>query len=111
MEITLEQMAVYTFRELSPVSKRYLSVEKVAWVIRHRFDYVSRLTYKQKCTVSAARVTEVVQRRLARSNYYVAKSLIRLVLKAEEACYTRLLLMEQEAFSLEDEDTQWGIAA
>ncbi len=96
MEITLEQMAVFTFRELSDMAQRYLSVEKGAWIIRHRFDYVSGLTYKQKCLVSQARIVEVVQRRLERSGFYVAKSLIRLVLQAEEYCYAEFLLQENE---------------
>lgn len=111
MEITLEQMAVYTFRELSPMAKRYVSVEKVAWVIKHRFDYVSQLTYKQKCMVTTARIIEVVQRRLERSNFYIAKSLINLIIEAEEACYAQLLWEIEEESALQDEAAQWGIAA
>ena len=107
MDLTLEHIAFYTFRQLSATTKRYISVERVAWVLRHKFDYLSGLTYKQKCTVSLTRIVEVVQRRLANSGMYVSKALIRLILQAEELCYAQLFI-EETQYEVEEEAWQYA---
>lgn len=108
MDLTLEHIAFYTFRQLSSPTKRYISVARVAWILRHKFDYLSGLTYKQKCTVSLTRIVEVVQRRLYKSGMYVSKALIRLILQAEEKCYA-MFFIEETAYTAEED--YWAQAA
>lgn len=85
--LQLETLSVYTFRSLSDTTKKYISIERVMWMLWHKLQYLSSLTYQQKCKVDTARVVEVVQKRMQKQGMYVAKSLIRLIFKAEEECY------------------------
>jgi hypothetical protein len=110
MELNLEHIAFLTFRELSAATRQHITVARVAWVLRHRFDYLAGLTYKQKCQVGTARIVEVVQRRLLRGDMHVSRALIRLVLQAEEACYAAMM-QEEAALLAEENDAFWGQAA
>ncbi|MGB0521604.1 MAG: hypothetical protein ACPGJS_01530 [Flammeovirgaceae bacterium] len=94
-------LAVNTFRNLSVPTRKHISVERISILLQHKYNYFSGLTYTQKCKVTTDRIVEVVQKRLQRAGIYLTKSLIRLVLQAEEQFYVNQFAeIEDENFDL-----------
>ena len=96
-----DDLAINTFRNLSEPTRKHISVERIAALLQHKYNYFSGLTYTQKFKVTTDRIVEVVQKRLQRTGIYLTKSLIRLVLQAEECFYVnQFAQLEEENFEL-----------
>ena len=95
------ELIIGTFRNLSGATRKYVTSERVGMILQHKRNYLMGLTYAQKCKVTADRVVSVVQRRLQKNRIYLVKSVIRLVLQAEEQFYVNQFnLMEEENYDL-----------
>lgn len=96
-----DDLAINTYRELTVPTRKHITVERIAALLQHKYNYFTGLTYKQKCKVTTDRIVEVVQKRLQRTGIYLTKSLIRLVLQAEEQFYiSQFVENEDENFDL-----------
>ena len=83
----MQPVAIGAFRKLSNQTRKHITSERIAILLHHKNNYLTNLTYAQKCKVSDDRVIEVVQKRLQRNGIYLTKVIIKAVLQAEEKYY------------------------
>jgi hypothetical protein len=91
---SLDELALYTFRQLSPATRQKVSIKETTRILSEKMHYYQALTYSQKCQTDFEKVVLVVQNRLKRKRKKVLRQVVRRVLKAEEKYYMQLMMGE-----------------